>query len=970
MAAENKKKQQDYQPPRHVTPPREITPPSGQRERVLPLHDVGSRKFEELCCDLLKKAYPDAVRASLKRKNGQAQYGVDVEGFDTQGWPAIVISSKCYADIVGGDIRPWVKDFTKHLSNHWKGKNVKRFVLAVTHECNDDKINEAAQLASAELERHGIQFDLWNSLKICELLRDDPKLVNQYFNRFWVEAISADLAVGHPSVESNAPLGAQNWFAVSLQQAALGQIDFLTGQLKAALSKKLDDAVKDLREGRHSTILNWMKEARADPALWTGIDTDIRAKAVRAAAMAALREGDIPEAAGLLDEADGLAPATDRTVRTIMLRVQAGLDVAITYIDDPSSVREREIKAALLIERQDVTEALCVLEPIIGDEVTAEVLRLRAIAYFISGDREKALNYAASSARKGKDDASPRFTLACMRFACALAEGTSGQFAGTPDPVSRSLVRRGADAVRMLAQAAQGFDELLSQVEGELHRDMEVWKLASLLLNPDTQAEARRYARVLLAREAPEPVVVAWCLHFGLPMRRGRIKKVLGDTLRRGNGTPSHVVVLALMAAKMENPRPGLAILNRFGPLFPDAVDFFGTWRGQFGEDAGPVEKNYSAAVRWTMSSGDSAPLLSFLRSSEASVENVISGAEFLASRRLYKDVDALRSQLIVINTDRAIELAAYAACKAGSHQDCLSILNGLHTDRLPTRLIYLRIEAHEALGSHRQVISDLKQILAERDDAGLHDRLINAYLRIGALEEAKEEAERALSNRTLDSRRAVQIAYALKKLSPDTARRALGQLKEGGIPSELSGVLVTLSHELGMLGLQDAMMRRLGSGPGSPSVVMKFDSVEDVLSFLRTQADEYRKGFAEWLSGKVPAAVAMRSDLKAFGLLFLGGPEIRKNNLGDPFPMLLLGLGQRQPPGDQSHRPELMLDLSALLLAHRLGLLDRLDLAFFSRFGAAIAARSSSRARSSILFRQPASRGSNQFCRARIQRY
>lgn len=913
-----------------MTPPAAvITPPSGHRERLLPIYDVGSRKFEELCCDLLSRAFPEAQRSSLKRKNGQAQFGVDVEGFDLRGSPFVVISSKCYAEIEGWHLSRWTEDFTKHLGSHWKDKGVRHFVLAVTHECNDDKINDAARAVGAELEKYGIQFWLWHSLKISELLRNDPKLVNQYFNKYWLEAISADLPVGHPSVEGNAPIGVQGWFTASLQQFALSQIDSIAGHLNAAWSHRLDDVIKELREGRSSGIQSWVREAKATPALWQGIDAEVRARAIRAAAMVLVREGDLIRATDLLDEADVLAPPPDRSARTILTRAQAGLPAALSHLSEPLNAKEREIKAALLIESGQPDDALGALEPAIGEAVTAEVLRLRAIAHFISGDRLKALNLAASSVTKGGGDAAPRFTLATIRFASALADGVAAQFGGSPDPVSRSLLRSGPEAIRLLSQAAEGFDRLTPRLEGEFRRDVEVWKLAALLLNPETQAEARRYARALLAREALEPAVVAWCLHFGLPIRRGRIKKRLGDALRKGGGSPGHVVVLALMASRLDDPAPGLATLNRFGPHFPEASEFFAMWRRQFGEGSGPVDENYSSAIRWAMSMEDNAPLLRFLTSPEAGVENVMSGAEFLASRRSFADLDTLRGKLVAIKTERAFELAARAANKVGKHADCLSILEQVSDDRLPTRLVYLRLEAHEALGAHRHLISDLRRILRERNDAGLHDRLIHAYLRIGALEEVKVEAERALASRKLDSRQAVQIAYALRNVSPDTARRALTQVQETRIPWELSGALLSLSNALGMQVLHETVIGRMVASADDARGLIKFESVEDVFAFLRQQVDEYRRVFAEWLGGKIPAAAAMRSDLKAFGLLFLGVQDIRRNNIGDPFPMLLLGQGHRQEADEVAGRPEVRLDLSALLLANRLDLLDEIDRAF-----------------------------------------
>ena len=63
------------------TPPEPIPLPNDHRETVLPIHAVGSEKYERLCSDVLKYAHPQITRKVLKRSRGQAQFGVDVEGF-------------------------------------------------------------------------------------------------------------------------------------------------------------------------------------------------------------------------------------------------------------------------------------------------------------------------------------------------------------------------------------------------------------------------------------------------------------------------------------------------------------------------------------------------------------------------------------------------------------------------------------------------------------------------------------------------------------------------------------------------------------------------------------------------------------------------------------------------------------------------------------------------------------------------
>ncbi|MBZ9789982.1 hypothetical protein K9B32_07540 [Rhizobium sp. 3T7] len=179
------------EPRRNDTPAADTIPtPSLKRNSVLPLVDIGSRAFEEVCRDLMRQSYPD-LRPVMKRRGGQAQFGVDVEGFNDLQEPEVVVSAKCYKDIEAWEFRAWIEDFTKHLDGHWKGKDVREFIIAVSIERDNDDINDAARELARDLKVRGITFRIWDSVEISEMLGKDPRLVDRYFNEAWVRALSS-----------------------------------------------------------------------------------------------------------------------------------------------------------------------------------------------------------------------------------------------------------------------------------------------------------------------------------------------------------------------------------------------------------------------------------------------------------------------------------------------------------------------------------------------------------------------------------------------------------------------------------------------------------------------------------------------------------------------------------------------------------------------------------------------------------
>src|SRR5262249_36228026 len=140
------------------------------------------------------------------------------------------------------------------------------------------------------------------------------------------------------------------------------------------------------------------------------------------------------------------------------------------------------------------------------------------------------------------------------------------------------------DSIENLDQALIILDGQIPIVEGSLVADLEVWKLAVLLIHPTRTREARGFADAILARPAPQPLAVAWCHSAGLKIKIGRIRKCFGDMLRKGQATPSHVVVLALLEAERRGPKQAAQIITQHRHLFPDADAFLSGWQARLEE--------------------------------------------------------------------------------------------------------------------------------------------------------------------------------------------------------------------------------------------------------------------------------------------------------------------------------------------------------------------------------------------------
>lgn len=927
------KRRTGERPPAGVTPPKQIPLPPLHRATVLPVHAVGSVRFEHLCRDLVEEEYPDnIVRTSLKRKSGLAQYGVDVEGFDAEGEPAVLVSAKCYEQVKASYFKGWLLDFTKHLGGHWKGRRIQFFILAVATETNDDDINEAVRQAAGELKPHGIEFRLWNANTITRRLRYVRALVDQYFHPVWASAISAEPATSASLIGSTSPgLAIPGWL-----QQAMTHVEGVSGGLGKAMASSLDAALVSVRSGRSEALRGWYEDSRTHVEAWDVLDPEVKARALRAVAMLRLHEDDLAGAGELLDEADLLPAPPDASSRARYVRATHSADGALALLDDPRTPQERETKAVILIESGRVAEADIALSAASGEEITPEILRLRAIVRLLTGHISEAIADARSAVERAPGDLAPLLTRATVRFHAALVTGARPQVGRAPEPVQPGLVREGAGARAELSAAADEFALVANLAEDDLRPDIEVWRLAALLLNPARAEEGAVLARKLLDAPLPEPLAIAWALSFGIVDRPGRLKRVLGAALRNGQATESHLVVLALLCAGPDNSKRGLEQIRRHEGRFPAASEFLEGWRARFGDPnaSGGASgiADHAIATRHALRTGDFEPVIASALADAANVETLFLTAELLAWRGEWAGLNRLRTPLSALPTVRALELAALAALRSGDSIGCLALLDtglkSIESAVLPRPLVHLRIAANEALGRHEPLLADLLYLRRDGDEAGTQDRIMEEYVRIGDLDRLRQEVELALDRSSLDPRRALSLAYVLRASAPATARRALLRATEDAVPPEAAGSALSLASELNVLDVRETMIRTVIANP-TANYVTRFDRIEDVIAFMERSARDHRQRFGEWRKGRVPFAIVTAWDIETFGRMFLAEPAYRRDRLRDLFPMLLTSGARRQAPSPPPDGTILRPDLGALLVATRLGLLTHLEGAF-----------------------------------------
>lgn len=164
-------------------------PPVRPRTDVLPFTSLTWEDFERLCVRLAERG-ANVEAAWAYGTSGHAQHGIDVLVRLPDG-TYHVWQSKRHKSISKTKIDAAVQYF---LRRKW-GQRATRFVLAVACEFSSPAVIDAIEAARDKLRARNIEFEPLDASQLTQQLKNEPVLIDDFFKRYWVEAICPPEAV-------------------------------------------------------------------------------------------------------------------------------------------------------------------------------------------------------------------------------------------------------------------------------------------------------------------------------------------------------------------------------------------------------------------------------------------------------------------------------------------------------------------------------------------------------------------------------------------------------------------------------------------------------------------------------------------------------------------------------------------------------------------------------------------------------
>ncbi|MDP9050599.1 MAG: hypothetical protein M3O31_07735 [Acidobacteriota bacterium] len=260
--------------------------------------------FQSLCKEILQ-ADPKYRNVQVFGVSGQGQKGIDILAEQLVPSGLTVGQCKRFQNLTDAHVAGAVKEFLKY-KEYWKIEGVDTFVLFVSCDATNAKVQAEFLRQRRRLRNLGITFELWSDSTLTGRLRSHPGIVSEYLGSDW------------PSILCGGGFALQPTLPPHASQLIVTQYEQISTQYADAVERDLEAARESWRTGSRREAQGAVERYR-QTQIWNALAGTTRSSVCRMEAQIALEDGQVEQARKLLAEAQALnADLTPRLEALVM----------------------------------------------------------------------------------------------------------------------------------------------------------------------------------------------------------------------------------------------------------------------------------------------------------------------------------------------------------------------------------------------------------------------------------------------------------------------------------------------------------------------------------------------------------------------------------------------------------------------------------------------------------------------------
>lgn len=297
----------------------------------------------------------------------------------------------------------------------------------------------------------------------------------------------------------------------------------------------------------------------------------------------------------------------------------------------------------------------------------------------------------------------------------------------------------------------------------------------------------------------------------------------------------------------------------------------------------------------------------------------------------------AARGQELVksVATGAALRLGLNAASQCQDWRLCFDLLKEnaslFPNGRLPADLRRLQVMCEQALGMLSEAVKDAEDLVHEESNAENLWLLFGVHVALGDLKRAVFPARELVHSKETPPDMLVSVATVMRLEDRELATRALEEAVARDVTGPGSVVQATmLAAQLELDSLMRHLVPKMLKAAETASAGVRAVGLREMLELKHDIDEQFRSALNDWRAGKIPIHVLPRLTnvpLAAWLTLPLSDPG-NDGSLSNHFPVFFRH-GGRQAASPARRITRLYVDITALHVAHELGILRLVEDAF-----------------------------------------
>lgn len=774
--------------------------------------------FQNLCKDILQ-ADPKYRNVQVFGVPGQAQRGIDILAEQIAPSGLIVGQCKRYQALADSQVSGAVKEFLRHKA-YWKTEGVDTFVLFVSCDATNAKVQAEFLRQRRRLRKLGIVFELWSDSTLTALLRSHPGIVSEYLGHDWPSILCGGSFVLQPAATSHA------------SQIIVSQLEQISVQYADAVERDLETARETWRAGNRREAQAAVEHYR-QPHIWNTLVGTTRSSVCRIEAQIALEDGQVEQARKLLTEAKASNPNLTPRLEALVLRSENRRSEARLLLQNSKDIENVTLHAALSLELGEVDEAFAKLVDVAD---TSDTHRLRALAHLMKGELPSASKEIEKALTIAPTWTITRYTAAMVDYySCLSPSRPLAELPPWPEPSDWSRLKSDDESRARLAKSALAFHSLQGEPNTTLAfgRILATWELACIASDPTRREDANLRCAEILGQDPANESCLVWAKARRLDVDTTQPRAILERTVHGDDAAPESTIVLLICLIEERDLDAAKALLEEKRDPFA-AIGHIETWKfwydqisamsaeGEFVGAAAADHLFHKTALRAHLRiTGDAEPLLDYLAAehiagkTEATFELCATYAELERWSEALPLVDTLLAR---VQTTEALRIGCTVLYRNAEYAKCAKTIEDNRSwfpaSQLPQSFLQMKIGAQERSGEVISAIRTAEDALAVEANRVNFLNLANLYLESGDFTALTQLASRHERFPDLSNEEVLRLSARLATVNQTVGVSLWKRAVKSGVSDDQVGAVISIGFNLGLDLELAEFMQRMASFP------------------------------------------------------------------------------------------------------------------------------------------------------------